>query len=62
MANPRLFDLLSPQQFSIYVTLAVGSAFALFLYSHTLTGVPNGSSQMVVKRNMVLPPIVAARL
>jgi SSS family solute:Na+ symporter len=61
-ANPKFFDLLSPKQFPAYVTLAVGSAFALFLYPHALTGVLSSSSQKVVKRNTALLPIYSLML
>lgn len=62
-ANPgKFFALLSPKQFPAYVTLAVGSAFALFLYPHALTGVLSSSSQRVVKRNTALLPIYSLML
>lgn len=62
-AHPgKFFDLLSPKQFPAYVTLAVGSAFALFLYPHALTGVLSSSSQKVVKRNTALLPIYSLML
>jgi hypothetical protein len=35
-------------QFSAYATLALGSAFALFLYPHTVTGVLSSSSRKVI--------------
>jgi SSS family solute:Na+ symporter len=62
VANPKFFDILSPKQFPAYVTLAVGSAFALFLYPHALTGVLSSSSQKVVKRNTALLPIYSLML
>src|SRR5579883_2903410 len=61
-ANPKFFELLTPKQFPAYVTLAVGSAFALFLYPHALTGVLSSSSQKVVKRNVALLPIYSLML
>lgn len=39
-----------------YATLAFGSALALFLYPHAMTGVFSASSRKVVKRNMALLP------
>jgi solute:Na+ symporter, SSS family len=39
-----------------YVTLALGSAFALFLYPHTLTGVFAARDPQVIKRNLVALP------
>jgi SSS family solute:Na+ symporter len=39
-----------------YVTLAVGSLLALFLYPHSITGLLSSSSRHVIRRNaMVLP-------
>ncbi|HET8845124.1 MAG TPA: sodium:solute symporter [Ktedonobacteraceae bacterium] len=62
-ANPgKFFDILSPKQFPAYVTLALGSAFALFLYPHAITGVLSSSSQRVVKRNAALLPIYSLML
>jgi solute:Na+ symporter, SSS family len=39
-----------------YVTLFFGSALALFLYPHALTGIFSAQSQRVVKRNAALLP------
>lgn len=39
-----------------YVTLALGSAFAMFLYPHTLTGVFAARDSRVIKRNLVALP------
>ena len=39
-----------------YVTLALGSAFAVFLYPHSLTGALAARSGNVIKRNMVALP------
>ncbi|MGH2481463.1 MAG: sodium:solute symporter family protein, partial [Ktedonobacteraceae bacterium] len=61
--NPKtFFELLKPGQFPAYVTLAVGSALALFLYPHALTGVLSSSSPKVVKRNVALLPIYSIML
>jgi solute:Na+ symporter, SSS family len=43
-------------QFSAFSTLALGSAFALFLYPHTLTGVLSSSSRDVIRRNAAYLP------
>src|SRR5436853_2437179 len=51
VANPKFFDILSPKQYAAYVTLALGSALALFLYPHSLTVVLSINSQRVIKRN-----------
>jgi SSS family solute:Na+ symporter len=39
-----------------YITLALGSALALFLYPHSLTGVLASRGRDVIKRNMVALP------
>ena len=55
--NPATFhELLSPQQYSAYATLALGSALALFLYPHTLTGILSTNSRKVVRRTAALLP------
>ncbi|HEX7734266.1 MAG TPA: sodium:solute symporter [Ktedonobacteraceae bacterium] len=60
--NPKFFDLVPSSLFPAYVTLALGSAFALFLYPHALTGVLSSSGQKVVKRNTALLPIYSLML
>jgi solute:Na+ symporter, SSS family len=47
--------LLSPQYFG-YATLALGSALALFMYPHSVTGVLSTNSRNVIKRNAALLP------
>jgi SSS family solute:Na+ symporter len=42
--------------YSAYATLALGSALALFLYPHSVTGLLSASSRNVIKRNMALLP------
>ena len=55
--NPATFHVLLPStQYSVYATLALGSALALFLYPHTLTGILSTNSRKVVKRNAALLP------
>src|SRR3954464_6052170 len=39
-----------------YLTLALGSALALFMYPHVITGTLSAKSQDVVRRNMALLP------
>lgn len=46
----------TPAQYSMYGTLAFGSALALFLYPHAMTGVFSADSRKTVKRNMALLP------
>ncbi|MFC5824832.1 monocarboxylate uptake permease MctP [Nonomuraea insulae] len=48
--------LLGPANQLQYVTLAFGSALALFLYPHSLTGVLASKSRNVIKRNMSALP------
>jgi len=42
--------------YSAYATLALGSAFALFLYPHSLTGILSASSAHAIRRNAALLP------
>lgn len=48
--------LLAPAQFSAYATLALGSALALFMYPHSITGVLSSNSRKVIRRNAALLP------
>jgi SSS family solute:Na+ symporter len=57
-SNPKLTAglTLAPQQVAPYITLAVGSAMALFMYPHALTGTLAASSGQAIRRNtMTLP-------
>src|SRR4051794_24091844 len=45
-----------------YATLALGSALALFLYPHSVTGVLAASNRDVLKRNMSALPIYSVAL
>ncbi len=42
--------------YGVYVTLAVGSALALFLYPHSLTGILSANSGHAIRRNAALLP------
>ena len=42
--------------YSAYATLALGSAFALFLYPHTMTGVLSATNAEVIRRNAAYLP------
>jgi solute:Na+ symporter, SSS family len=42
--------------YGAYATLALGSALALFLYPHSITGVLSSSSRHVIRRNSALLP------
>ena len=46
----------STGSFGAYATLALGSALALFLYPHSLTGILSASSAGAIKRNAALLP------
>ncbi len=55
-------EFLSPKTYLAYTTLALGSALALFLYPHSITGTLSSSSRDVVKRNTALLPIYSLML
>lgn len=56
--NPSTFhDMLPASEYSSYATLVLGSALALFLYPHTLTGILSTNSRKVIRRNAALLPI-----
>jgi len=42
--------------YGVYVTLAIGSAMALFLYPHTMTAIMSANSGHTVRRNAALLP------
>lgn len=48
--------LLSSEQFVPYVTLALGSALAAFMYPHTLTGIFASASVNTIRKNAILLP------
>ena len=43
-------------QYAAYASLALGSALALFLYPHSMTGVLSSSGRTVIRRNSALLP------
>jgi len=55
-AIPPAKLLLAPGQFSAYATLALGSALALFMYPHSITGVLSANSREAIRRNAALLP------
>src|SRR5438045_334034 len=65
---PRGKLLLTPPQggslgqYSAYATLALGSALALFLYPHAITGLLSAGSRNVIKRNAALLPAYSVAL
>ncbi|MDE8347088.1 MAG: sodium:solute symporter [Acidocella sp.] len=48
--------------YSGYATLALGSAMALFLYPHSMTGILSASSPRVIRRNAALLPAYSVML
>jgi SSS family solute:Na+ symporter len=48
--------------YSAYVTLALGSALALFLYPHALTGILSASSAHAIRRNAAILPFYTVML
>ncbi|HEY8966611.1 MAG TPA: sodium:solute symporter family protein [Candidatus Methylacidiphilales bacterium] len=48
--------LLHPGQFLPYATVALGSALALFMYPHTMTGVLSATSERTIRKNMMILP------
>ncbi|MGW0517739.1 monocarboxylate uptake permease MctP [Crossiella sp. NPDC003009] len=54
--QPKGSLLLNPNNQLQYATLALGSALALFLYPHSLTGILASRGRNVIKKNMVALP------
>ncbi len=54
--------LLAPQAFTPYVTLAIGSALALFMYPHSIPAVLSAASANVIRRNMAVLPAYSVLL
>ena len=48
--------------YGVYITLAIGSAMALFLYPHSVTGMLSASSAHAVRRNAALLPAYSLML
>ena len=48
--------------YSAYATLALGSALALFIYPHSLTGILSSSSEKVIRRNAAILPAYSIML
>jgi len=63
-ASPSAADglILAPSGQLNYVTLALGSALALFLYPHTLTGALAARNRATIKRNLVALPVYTLML
>jgi solute:Na+ symporter, SSS family len=54
--KPNAGLLLHPGQYLPYATLALGSAFAAFMYPHTLTGIFASSHGNTIRKNAILLP------
>jgi SSS family solute:Na+ symporter len=54
--SPPASIILRPAQFMSYASLALGSAMALMLYPHTITGTLSAGSDRVIRRNAALMP------
>jgi SSS family solute:Na+ symporter len=54
--------LLHPDQYLSFATLALGSAMALFLYPHAVTGALAASSPNTIRRNAILLPTYSVAL
>ncbi|MBW4042898.1 MAG: sodium:solute symporter [Acidobacteria bacterium] len=50
------------QSFNAYLTLALGSAMALFMYPHSITGVLATRSRSTIRRNAVVLPLYSLML
>ncbi|HET6824762.1 MAG TPA: sodium:solute symporter [Amnibacterium sp.] len=50
------------QSFNAYWTLALGSALALFMYPHSITGVLSTKSRNTIRRNAVVLPLYSLML
>ena len=63
-ANPKLAAglTLRPPQVGPYITLAIGSAMALFMYPHALTGTLAASSGRAIRFNMMTLPAYSLAL
>ena len=48
--------LLQPAQVAPFISLAVGSALALFMYPHSMTGILSASSSTAIRRNAFMLP------
>ena len=62
LAKKGMSTLLTGSQYLGYTTLALGSALALFLYPHAVTGVLATRDRNVVKKNMALLPAYSLML
>ncbi|MBD3845627.1 sodium:solute symporter family protein [Bosea sp. SSUT16] len=54
--KPNQGLILSPAQIAPFITLAIGSAMALFMYPHSMTGVLSASGPKALRRNAIALP------
>jgi SSS family solute:Na+ symporter len=54
--------LLAPAQIAPFITLALGSAMALFMYPHALTGILSASSSNAIRKNAIALPAYSMTL
>ncbi|MDA8193589.1 MAG: sodium:solute symporter [Thermaerobacter sp.] len=54
--------MLGPKAYSAFSTLALGSAFALLLYPHTITGILSARNGRTIQRNAALLPTYSLAL
>jgi SSS family solute:Na+ symporter len=54
--------ILAPGQVAPYITLAIGSAMALFMYPHALTGTLSASSKRAIQLNAIALPAYSLML
>ncbi|WP_018502456.1 monocarboxylate uptake permease MctP [Parafrankia discariae] len=59
---PKAAFIPGPSDFLAYATLALGSAMALFMYPHAITGILSTRSQDVIRRNTVALPLYSLLL
>ncbi len=62
-ARPKpLGLLLPPSEYPAYISLALGSALAIFMYPHNITGLLSASGPTVIRRNMIALPVYSLLL
>jgi SSS family solute:Na+ symporter len=59
---PRGSVILAPSGYWTYATLALGSAFALLMYPHSITGILSSARAEVIRRNAALLPLYSLLL
>ncbi|MDQ2908946.1 MAG: sodium:solute symporter [Candidatus Eremiobacteraeota bacterium] len=59
---PRVSVILAPSGYWPYATLALGSAFALLMYPHSITGILAATRAEVIRRNAALLPLYSLLL